>query len=92
MPRARPSSSSKDSVTAAVTLPPTVESTRTSTPSPSAAIDRTVKRAAALVTGAIATSGTNCTQYRYSNVLNPNVATVTRPSLYAIRVGVKFQF
>ena len=39
-----------------------------------------------------ATSGTNCTQYRYSNVLNPNVATVTRPSLYAIRVGVKFQF
>jgi hypothetical protein len=39
-----------------------------------------------------ATTGTNCTQYRYSNVLSPNVATVTRPSLYAIRVGVKFQF
>ena len=38
------------------------------------------------------TSGNNCTQYRYSNVLNPNIATVTRPSLYAIRVGVKFSF
>lgn len=39
-----------------------------------------------------ATSGNNCTQYRYSAVLSPSVTTVTRPSLYAIRVGAKFSF
>ncbi len=39
-----------------------------------------------------ATSGTNCTQYRYSNVLAPNESLSTRVSLYGIRVGVRFSF
>jgi hypothetical protein len=34
----------------------------------------------------------NCAQYRYSNVLAPNEALVTRQSLYGIRVGVKLSF
>jgi Carboxypeptidase regulatory-like domain len=34
----------------------------------------------------------NCAQYRYSNVLAPNEALVTRQSLYGIRVGVKVSF
>ena len=58
-PMLKPSSSNSDSVTAAVTLPPTVESTRTSTPRPRAAIDNTVRMAAVFVTGATATSGTS---------------------------------
>ncbi|PXW76417.1 carboxypeptidase family protein [Blastomonas natatoria] len=37
-------------------------------------------------------NGNNCTQYRYSNVLLPNEALVTRPSLYGIRVGVRVKF
>jgi hypothetical protein len=39
-----------------------------------------------------ATTGNNCTKYRYSNVLAPNEALVTRQSLYGIRVGVRFSF
>ena len=39
-----------------------------------------------------ANSGQNCAQYRYSNVLSPNEALVTRQSLYGIRVGVKVSF
>ncbi len=39
-----------------------------------------------------ATSGTSCTQYRYSNVLAPNESLSTRVSLYGIRVGVRFSF
>lgn len=38
------------------------------------------------------TSGNNCTQYRYSNFSNPAVDNVGRVSLYAIRVGAKFEF
>ncbi|PZU06595.1 carboxypeptidase regulatory-like domain-containing protein [Sphingomonas sp.] len=38
------------------------------------------------------TSGSNCTQYRYSNFSNPAVDNVGRVSLYAIRVGAKFEF
>jgi Carboxypeptidase regulatory-like domain len=34
----------------------------------------------------------NCVQYRYSSVQNPNIATVSRQSLYAIRVGIRFSF
>ena len=33
-----------------------------------------------------------CAQYRYSNVVNPNVDLVSRQSLYGIRVGVKVSF
>ncbi|MGL5838250.1 MAG: TonB-dependent receptor [Sphingorhabdus sp.] len=33
-----------------------------------------------------------CQQYRYSNVVNPNVDLVSRQSLYGIRVGVKISF
>lgn len=33
-----------------------------------------------------------CVQYRYSSVREPNFTTVTRQSLYGIRVGVRFQF
>ena len=44
-------------------------------------------------TAQISTSAaTNCAQFRYSSVLAPTVATVVRPSLYAIRVGAKFSF
>ena len=39
-----------------------------------------------------ATSGGNCTQYRYSNFSNPNVDNLGRVSLYAIRVGARFEF
>lgn len=39
-----------------------------------------------------ATSGSNCTQYRYSSVLAPNEGLQTRQSLYGIRVGVKVSF
>lgn len=43
--------------------------------------------------GVVNTSSTqNCAQYRYSNVLAPNEALVTRQSLYGIRVGVKVSF
>jgi len=38
------------------------------------------------------TSGSNCTQYRYSNFSNPAVDNVGRVSLYAIRVGAKASF
>ncbi|MDR6114727.1 MULTISPECIES: carboxypeptidase regulatory-like domain-containing protein [unclassified Sphingomonas] len=38
------------------------------------------------------TSGSNCTQYRYSNFSNPVVDNLGRPSLYAIRVGAKIEF
>jgi hypothetical protein len=34
----------------------------------------------------------NCAQYRYSNVVNPNVDLVTRQSLYGIRVGARIRF
>ena len=37
-------------------------------------------------------AATNCAQFRYSTVQAPNVTTVTKPSLYAIRVGAKFSF
>ncbi|WP_017671686.1 TonB-dependent receptor [Blastomonas sp. AAP53] len=37
-------------------------------------------------------NGNSCTQYRYSNVLLPNEALVTRPSLYGIRLGVRVKF
>lgn len=33
-----------------------------------------------------------CAQYRYSNVVSPNVDLVSRQSLYGIRVGVKVSF
>ncbi len=33
-----------------------------------------------------------CQQYRYSNIVNPNVDLVSRQSLYGIRVGVKVSF
>lgn len=39
-----------------------------------------------------ATSGTNCTKYRYSNVLAPNEVLQTRQSLYGIRVGARIKF
>jgi outer membrane receptor for ferrienterochelin and colicin len=39
-----------------------------------------------------ATSGTNCTQYQYSNVLAPNEVLTSRVSLYGIRVGVRVNF
>jgi hypothetical protein len=39
-----------------------------------------------------ATTGNNCTQYRYSNFANPAVDNVGRVSLWAIRVGAKVQF
>ncbi|MDZ7587797.1 MAG: TonB-dependent receptor [Parasphingorhabdus sp.] len=39
-----------------------------------------------------ATTGTNCTQYRYSNVLAPNEVLQTRQSLYGIRIGAKIKF
>ena len=38
------------------------------------------------------TVGNNCTQYRYSNVLLPNEALITIPSLYQIRVGARIKF
>ena len=37
-------------------------------------------------------TGTNCTQYRYSNVLAPNEVLQTRQSLYGIRIGAKIKF
>lgn len=44
-------------------------------------------------TGVVNTASTqNCAQYRYSNVISPNEALVTRQSLYGIRVGVKVSF
>ena len=43
--------------------------------------------------GTIATTpGQACAQYRYSSVRPVNINTVTRQSLYGIRVGVKFSF
>ena len=39
-----------------------------------------------------ANSGQTCAQYRYSGVRSPILGTVTRQSLYGIRVGVKFEF
>ena len=51
------SSRRRESVTATVTLPPTLESTLMSTPSPSAAIDTIVSTAASLVIGATTRSG-----------------------------------
>lgn len=33
-----------------------------------------------------------CVQYRYSSVRTPTINTVTRQSLYGIRVGIKFSF
>jgi hypothetical protein len=37
-------------------------------------------------------SGSNCTQYRYSNFSNPAVDNVGRISLYAVRLGVRVGF
>lgn len=37
-------------------------------------------------------SGSNCTQYRYSNVTPPNETLNARQSLYQIRVGARFEF
>ncbi len=43
--------------------------------------------------GQIATSPSQaCVQYRYSSVRAPVVGTVTRQSLYGIRIGIKFSF
>ena len=43
--------------------------------------------------GVVNTSSTQaCQQYRYSNVVNPNVDLVSRQSLYGVRVGVKVSF
>jgi Carboxypeptidase regulatory-like domain/TonB dependent receptor len=43
--------------------------------------------------GVVATAPTGaCVQYRYSGVRAPILGTVTRQSLYGIRVGVKFEF
>lgn len=39
-----------------------------------------------------ATSGTNCTQYQYSNVRAPNQVLTSRVSLYGVRVGVRVNF
>ncbi len=39
-----------------------------------------------------ATSGDNCTQYKYSKVTAPNEVLQTRQSLYGIRVGAKVKF
>lgn len=48
---------------------------------------------AAIVRVACATtSGNNCTQYRYSNVLAPNEVLQSRQSLYGIRVGARIKF
>lgn len=38
------------------------------------------------------TPGQACAQYRYSSIRPVNITTVTRQSLYGIRVGVKFSF
>jgi len=44
-------------------------------------------------TGVTNTASTaNCAQYRYSNVIAPNEALVTRQSLYGVRVGLKLSF
>ncbi len=41
----------------------------------------------------INTSSTQtCAQYRYSSVRDPQLTTVTRQSLYGIRVGIRFSF
>ena len=37
-------------------------------------------------------AGSNCTQYRFSNVLAPNEVLQTRQSLYGIRVGARLKF
>jgi len=39
-----------------------------------------------------ATSGSNCTKYRYSNFANPAVNNQGKVSLYAVRVGVRVSF
>jgi hypothetical protein len=39
-----------------------------------------------------ATSGTNCTQYRYSRVTDPALTLSTRVSLYQIRIGARVKF
>lgn len=38
------------------------------------------------------TPGQACVQYRYSSVRTPTINTVSRQSLYGIRVGIKFKF
>ena len=38
------------------------------------------------------TSGSSCSQYRYSNVLAPNEVLQVRQSLYQVRVGARFKF
>lgn len=38
------------------------------------------------------TPGQACVQYRYSSVRSPTITTVSRQSLYGIRVGIKFKF
>jgi hypothetical protein len=37
-------------------------------------------------------AATSCAQYRYSNILAPNEALVSRQSLYGIRVGIRYSF
>jgi outer membrane receptor for ferrienterochelin and colicin len=39
-----------------------------------------------------ATSGPNCTQYRYSSFSSPNEVLSSRQSLYQVRVGARFSF
>lgn len=39
-----------------------------------------------------ATSGNNCTQYKYSGVLAPNQVLQTRQSLYGVRIGARLKF
>lgn len=38
------------------------------------------------------TTGQECARFRYSNIVSPNEAIVSRQSLYQIRVGARFRF
>ena len=74
-----PSSKSNDKITAAVTLPPTIEITRTSTLSPSAAIEIMVRMDAVVITGAIAKSGTRLNDRNVASTRNPRMNQGTNP-------------
>ena len=64
---------SNDSVTAAVTLPPTVPMTRKSTPKPSAAIDMIVRTLAARCSKNTAVSGIKARERSPANKKNPTM-------------------
>ena len=48
--------------------------------------------AAVVTVECAASSGANCTQYRYSRVTPPNLALNSRQSLFQIRIGARFEF